>query len=55
MHLPKIILLLAIENGIEIDSVILILSNGFATPILTDAGFVGELGTHSRIFDMIRL
>lgn len=53
------ILLLAIENGIEIDSVMFMLSNGLVAFKLTGGCFVvlllGALGIHRRIFDMIRL
>lgn len=52
------ILLFAIENGIEMDSVMLMLSNGLFAATLT-CGFVvlllGALGTHRRRFDIIRL
>lgn len=53
------ILLLAMENGIETDSVMLILSSGLFAAMLTGGGFValllGALGTHRSRFDMIRL
>lgn len=56
--LPKIILLFAIENGIEIDSVMLMLRSGLFAATLT-CGFavllLGALGTHSKRFDIIRL
>lgn len=58
-HIPNIILLLAIENGIEIDSLIFILSNGLVAFMLTGGGFVvllfGALGIHKSIFDIMRL
>lgn len=57
--LPKMILLLAMENGIEIDSDMFILSNGLFTPIFTCGCLVamlfGALGLHSRIFEIMRL